>query len=162
MESKKLFILLVLLCYSVCQEHQFPIYTYFPDITDAEIQSFQVKYIEEKDPDAKAHYNAILRPEIYDKNKDRKISKNEIREAIIHIIYPKAANRLVEISDEMNRHVKSQIDLFVNNLRTEYLSYKQFASLLMKISANNFIHKEMMRRNTEAKREQRTESEGEL
>jgi hypothetical protein len=134
----------------------------YSEITNEQYTAFQVKYIEEKDPDAKAHYNAILRPELFDKNKDRKISRNEIYDAILYLIYPKADSKRVDIPKEIDRHVKSQVELFVNNLKYDYLNFKQFSALLMKISANNFIHAEMVRRSHEAKMKQLDESEGEL
>jgi hypothetical protein len=134
----------------------------YPEISHEQYTAFQVKYIEEKDPDAKAHYDAILRPERFDKNKDRKISRSEIRDAILYVIYPKKDTKKVEIPTEVDRHVKSQVDLFVNNLHADHLNYKQFSSLLMKVSANDFLHAEMVRRGQEARNAKLIESEGEL
>jgi hypothetical protein len=134
----------------------------YPEITTEEYSAFRIKYIEEKDPDVKAHYDAILRPERFDKNKDRKISRNEIREAILYVIYPKQDSKKVDIPADVDRHFKSQVDLFINNLNLDFMNPKQFSSLLMKISANNFVHAEMVRRGQEAKSNKLDESEGEL
>jgi hypothetical protein len=134
----------------------------YPEITSEEYAAFQSKYVGETSADVKAHYNAILRPELFDSNKDRKISRNELREAIIYVIYPKSDSKKVEIPKEVDRHVKSQVDLFINNVRADFLNYKQLSSLLMKITADKFINTEVVKKGQEAKVKKFDESEGEL
>ncbi len=133
----------------------------YADITDEELEEIQSRLVEEQDIDVKAHYDLILRPEKADRNKDRRISRDEVRKAILFVIYPKEDARKLKVTDEINSHVKGQVHLFITNLESDFLTYKQFSKLLSKIEAQRFAHPEMLRRTMEAKNQKR-ESEGEL
>jgi hypothetical protein len=148
----KLFLVAILITYSISE---------YIDITDEEIEAITTKYNEEEDIDLKAHYDLILKPEKADKNKDRRISRDEVRKAILFIIYPKDDVRKLKVTKEIASHVKGQVDLFITNLEADFLTFRQFSKLLFGIDAYKFVHPEMLRRTMEAK-DQKRESEGEL
>jgi hypothetical protein len=133
----------------------------FTDITDKELDAVRLKFFEEEDIDKKAHYDLILKPEKADKNKDRRISRDEVRKAILFVIYPKDDVRKLKVTEEIASHVKGQVDLFITNLESDFLTYRQLSKLLFSIDSYRFVHPETLRRTMEAK-DQKRESEGEL
>ena len=133
----------------------------YEEFTDDDYNKFQSMYVEEADPEQKAHLDVIIKPEKFDLNKDRKISKEEIKKAINYVIYPKDEKRKKNITEEIHSHVQGQLDLFITNLDQNYFTFKQFSKLMSTISSNNFVHHEILRRTIEAKK-QRRESEEEL
>ncbi len=133
----------------------------YEEFTDDDYNKFQALYVEQSDPEEKAHIEVIIKPEKFDINKDRKISKEEIKKAINYVIYPKDDKRRKNITEEVHSHVQGQLDLFITNLDQNFLTYKQFSKLMSTISSNRFVHHEILRRSIEAKKERR-ESEEEL
>jgi hypothetical protein len=103
----------------------------------------------------------VVRPERFDLNKDRKLSKKEIKKAIYYVIYPKEEKKRIGMDPILIEHVKNNVDLFVKNIKKSHLNYKQFAYLMSKISANQFVNVPLVENMSRARREQR-ESEGEL
>lgn len=116
----------------------------FPELSDEEITRAKQQYVMEEDMDQKGYLEPVVKPENFDLNKDRKISKEELKKAIKYCIFPKEGSRMKKITDELKEHVNSQVDLYVNNLNTEYLNYRQFGKFMNRIVADSFINFETM------------------
>lgn len=116
----------------------------FPELTDEEIARAKQQYIVEDDIDQKGYLEPVVKPEKFDLNKDRKISKEELKKAIKYCIYPKEGSRIRKMTDELKNHVNSQVDLYVNNLNVDHLSYRQFGKFMNRVVADEFINYETM------------------
>src|SRR5689334_7739774 len=94
----------------------------YPEISNEVLLEVETHFRDETDPDQKAYLEPVVRPERFDLNKDRKISKEEIIKALNYVIYPKDPKKLKSIDDTLRRHVKNNIALFVKNINPDYLS----------------------------------------
>jgi hypothetical protein len=115
------------------------------------ISQFVERFMELEDPDQKGYIEPIVRPERFDVNKDRKISRLEVKKAIFYVIYPKDEKKKIEISNEFKSHIKNNVELYVKNLKNDFINYKQFAYLMNTIAANDFLNEEMIRDIQQAK-----------
>lgn len=116
----------------------------FPELSEEEIIRAKQQYMNENDIDQKGYLEPVVKPEIFDLNKDRKISKEELKRAIKYCIFPKEPSRKRKITDELKNHVNNQVDLFVNSQNFENLNYKQFGKFMNRIVADEFINFETM------------------
>ena len=114
------------------------------EIDDESLSQYRERYMELEDADQKGYIEPIIKPEKFDLNKDRKISRTEIRKAILYMIYPKDEKKTVGISKELKSHVRNNIDLYVNNLMNDNINYKQFGYLVSSLSAKDFLTEEMV------------------
>jgi len=116
----------------------------FPELSEEEITRAKQQYLSEEDIDQKGYLEPIIKPETFDLNKDRKISKEELKKAIRYCIYPKTSSKRKVLTDEFKTHVNNQIDLHVNGLDFESLNYRQFGKYMNRIVADDFINQEIM------------------
>lgn len=116
-----------------------------PEIDKDTLREYEERYRSLEDEDQKGYIDPIIRPEKYDVNKDRKISKTEIRKAIIYMIYPKDQKKMIDISKELRAYVKNNVDLYISSLKNDNINYRQFSYLMTTISARNFIDEEMVK-----------------
>lgn len=116
----------------------------FPELSDEELIRAKQQYLMEEDMDQKGYLEPIVKPEIFDLNRDRRISKEELNKAIKYCIFPKVASKRKIITEELKNHVNNQVDLFVEGLNFDFLNYKQFGKLINRINAQQFINFETM------------------
>jgi hypothetical protein len=134
----------------------------YPEITDDELVMFQIKFREETDANEKKYLEPVVRPDKFDLNKDKKISKQELRKALEYVLYPKDSRQRVKIDSILDKHVQSNIDLFVKTIDINYLTLGQFAKIMIHISPTNFINDQVLRGKAEARARQVEESEQDL
>ncbi len=116
----------------------------FPELTEEELIRAKQEFLNEEDPNQKGFLEPVVKPEIFDLNKDRKISKEEIKKAIKYCIFPKESSRKKIMREELKNHVNNQVDVFVDGQIFENLNYKQFGKFMNRIQATDFINMEIM------------------
>ena len=116
----------------------------FPELSEEEIMRAKQQFMNEEDVDQKCYLEPIVKPENFDLNRDRRISKEEVKKAIKYCIFPKESSRRKKITEELKNHVNNQVDLFVNGLNFDSLTYRQFGKFMNRIVADNFINFETM------------------
>ena len=117
----------------------------FPEITTDQLNGILEKLRGEESEKEKAYQKKILEPEKSDLNKDRKISKKELRAAIEWVVYPESEEARQTIDPEIILQLDDGIDLFLKNV-PNYLNYRQFQHLLSKIKTEHFIDTERVKR----------------
>jgi hypothetical protein len=110
-----------------------------PEMPPEVLADFEASYIKEDDPDQKKYIEPVIRPEKFDLNKDRKISKEELKEAIIYVIYPKDKKKSKNIPDEVKKSLKNNIDLYVSNIPNEFLTFRQFSHVMSQVTMTQFF-----------------------
>ncbi len=133
-----------------------------PEISTEEIIEFEIKYVNEPNESEKKYLEVVVKPEKFDLNKDRKISRDEIREALLYVTYPKDIKLKKTIPEEVNEHIKNNIDLFVKQVKKDFINFKQFSYLMRKVSITNFMDMDSLKSRMEAKKSNRNEGESEL
>jgi hypothetical protein len=108
-------------------------------LTDLEVSQLRNKYRNEKDEKEKIYMEVALHPEKYDKNKDRKISRNELKAALIYLIFPKTKAEKLGLNKRIKEIVKSKIDVYVTS-KPEFISFPQFSRITMEIHENQFVN----------------------
>ena len=116
----------------------------FPELSDEEIIRAKQQFVNEVDIDQRGYLEPVIKPEKFDMNKDRKISKEELKKAIKFAIFPKDSTKRKQVTEELKDHVNNQVDLYVNNLNFESLNYRQFGKLMNRIVADKFVNFEVM------------------
>lgn len=116
----------------------------FPELSDEEITRAKHQYLMEEELDQKGFLEPVVKPEAFDLNKDRRISKEELKKAIKYCIFPKESSKRKVITEELKEHVNNQVDLFVEGLNFESLNYRQFGKFMNRINSQNFINFETM------------------
>lgn len=116
----------------------------FPELSDEELTRAKQQYVTEEDLDEKGYLEPIVKPEVFDLNKDRRISKEELKKAIKFCIFPKETSKKKVITEELKNHVNNQVDIFVEGQNFDSLNYKQFGKFMNRINAQNFINLETM------------------
>ncbi len=134
----------------------------YPEITDEEYLKYELKFYEEKDEDEKKYIEPVIRPRKFDINRDGKISKREIREALKYVLYPKDPKKRIEINKELENYVKNNIDLFIKNLEEESFTYKQFCNLMKEISIYQFLNNDVIEGLSKIQKTKVHEYEGDL
>jgi hypothetical protein len=134
----------------------------YPEISDDEFMAHHNKFREEVDEDEKKYLELVARPERFDLNKDRKISREEIGKALKYALFPSDAKRLRDMANEVKEHVENNIRLFMKTLNQDSFNYKQFANLMKNIHPSRFVNPEVMASILNAKKEGRFEGEADL
>ena len=134
----------------------------FPEISSEEFSQFQSRYVVVSDDGEKKYLEAVVKPEKFDLNKDRKISKEELKEALHYVCYPKDKKAKKTIPAELDLHLRNNIQLYVTNLNFDKLNFKQFSYLMRKITVTQFLTLETVESQMMAKEEKREEGEGDL
>ncbi len=134
----------------------------YPSLSDEEFEMFQTKYIQEKDENEKKYIEPVLRPEKFDLNKDRKISRSEVKEALIYMCYPTDQKKAKQLPAYFDEHVRNNIDVFVKNIQKDFLTYKQFAYLVRKVSVGQFMNYDYLESRHLAQKDARDEGEADL
>lgn len=116
----------------------------FPELSDEELIRAKQQYLNEEDLDQRGYLEPVIKPEVFDLNKDRRISKEELKKAIKYCIFPKESSKKKVITEELKNHVNNQVDLFVEGQNFDTLNYKQFGKFMNRINAQNFINFETM------------------
>jgi hypothetical protein len=133
----------------------------YKEITNEQMLEYEEKFRNEEDPDEKTYLEACVRPERFDTNKDRRISREEVRKALEYVLYPKTPTRLLKITPEVDKMVRNNIDLFVRTMTQDQLNYKQFALMMCHIHPARFINMDVVESLTQAGKE-KVEPAGEL
>jgi len=134
----------------------------YPDINQDELLEFELKYREETNEDEKKYLEPVIRPIKFDLNKDGKISKREIREALKYVLYPKDPLKKIDIGKELDTYVKNNIDLFIKNLDEDSFTFKQFSNLMKKISPFQFLNPDVVQGFQKMNKLKTNEFEGDL
>lgn len=133
----------------------------YDEISDEEFAEYEVRYVNENDASEKKYLEAVVKPEKFDLNKDRKISKEEIREALKYVVYPKDQKAIKGVPDEVKVHLINNIDLFVKHLTQDYFNFKQFSYLMRRVNLNMFMNPGVLKDRLNSKKQQ-VEGEGDL
>jgi hypothetical protein len=147
----------ILITYTLCNE-----LSNIPEISSEELAEYEVKYINESDLNEKKYLEAVVKAEKFDLNKDRKISMDELKQALNFVMYPREKKLHKTIPDEVKVHIENNVDLFIKNIGKKYITIRQFAYLMRTVSLTHFINNESLKSQLDAKKEQRDEGEGEL
>jgi len=116
----------------------------FPELSEEELTRAKQYYATEDDIDQKGYLEPIVKPESFDLNKDKRISKEELKKAIKYCIFPKENSKKKILSEEFKNHVNNQVDLYVEVQNLDTLNYKQFGKFMNRINAQDFINMETM------------------
>ena len=133
-----------------------------PEMSSEDLSQFEASYIQEDDPDQKKYIEPVIRPEKFDLNKDRKISKEELKEAINYVIYPKDTKKSKNIPDEVKTALKNYVDLYVSNVAIDFMTYRQFSHVMSKVSLTQFFDIENIKGTLNGLKEKVNESSSEL
>jgi len=60
-----------------------------------------------------------------------------------------------EITKELREYVKNNVDLYVKNIKPEFLTLGQFAHIMTQVSASQFVNKDMINASKDAYKEKR-------
>merc|ERR1711976_746217 len=120
---------------------------------------YENRYIMETNEEEKKYLELVYRPQKFDINRDRKISKKEIEKAILYAISSGDPSKTRKVPEFFMNHVRSNIRLFVLNLKKDFLNYKQFQYIIRSISITHFFNTNMMDGKGRAIKEGRNESE---
>ena len=134
----------------------------FPEITSEAIAQYQAAYIKEENLDQKKYIEPIIKPEKFDLNKDRKISRNELIDAIVYVIYSNDSKKNINIPKEVKVNILNNIKLFVSQIPYDFLTFKQFSHLMSQVSLTQFFDIENTKGTLSGLKNQVEESEGEL
>ncbi len=134
----------------------------YPEMVDDELIAYEIKYREEKNEDEKKYLEPVVRQSKFDLNKDGKISKREIREALKYVLYPKDPVKRIQINKNLDSYVKNNIDLYVKTLEKESFTYKQFANLMKNISPYRFLNPDVMHAFSQVQKSKVNEHEADL
>lgn len=116
----------------------------FPELSDEEIGRAKSAYKTEEDIDQKGFLEPVVNPEKFDLNFDEKLSKAEIKKAIIWMIYAKDPKNKKKMKNILTEHVSNLVEVFVNSQNFEHLNYRQFGKLMNRVNADDFINEEVM------------------
>lgn len=116
----------------------------FPELSEDEIVRAKQKYLNEKDIDQKGFLEPIIHPENFDLNLDEKISKQELKKAIIWMIYSKDTKNKKKMKKILTEHVENLVDVYLNSLNFESLNYLQFGKFMNRVNAPDFINENVM------------------
>lgn len=116
----------------------------FPELSDEELLRSRQRYASETDIDQKSFIEPIINPEKFDLNYDEKISKAELKKAIIWMVYSKDPANMKKMKRILTDHVNNSIDVYVQSLDFEFLNLKQFAKLMGRVHAPDFINEQIM------------------
>lgn len=116
----------------------------YPEMPDDELIKYEIRYREEKNEDEKKYLEPVVRSTKFDLNKDGKISKREIREALKYVLYPKDPVKRIQINKDIDKYVKNNIDLYIKTLEQESFTFKQFANLMKNISPYRFLNPDVL------------------
>lgn len=133
-----------------------------PEITSEEIIDFEYRYVNEEKDTEKRYLELVVRPERFDLNKDRKISRDEVRKALLSVFYSKDEKINKQIPEEVNEHIRNNVDLFVKQIKKDFLNFRQFQYLMRKITLMNFMNTDVLESKLKAKKENYDEGEREL
>lgn len=156
------YILSLIFLISLSNESSFYKKEDFPEITSEALSQYQAAYIKEDDPDQKKYIEPIIKPENFDLNKDRKISRKELIDAIVYVIYSKDQKKTKNIPDEVKETLLNNIKLFASQIPFDFLSFRQFSHLMTKVSSSQFFDIENIKGKLNGLKSQVEESEGEL
>jgi len=134
----------------------------YPEISDEELDQVTQSYIKEENESEKKYLEAVVKPEKFDLNKDRKFSRNEIKEAIFYVTYPKEQKKIKHLPEFLDQHVKNNVDIYVKNIKLDFLNKKQFQFLIQKINVKQFMNFDSLESKQDAIKESRLEGEHEL
>jgi hypothetical protein len=112
----------------------------YPEMSDEEFLQYEFKFREEKNEDEKKYLEPVVRSNKFDLNKDGKISRREIREALKYALYPKDPIKRINIHKDFDTHIKNNIDLFIQNLDQDFFTFRQFSNMMKNISPVKFLN----------------------
>lgn len=142
------FLFIALIILKICETRKAKSHLYkeeeFPELTEEEIIRAKTNYLKEDDIDQKGFLEPIVNPEKFDLNMDEKISKQELKKAIIWMIYSKDPENKRKIKNILKDHVSNSVDVFINSLNFESFTYLQFGKFMNRINAPDFINEEIM------------------
>ncbi len=116
----------------------------YPEISEDEFVAFQNKYVLENDQAEKKYLELVVKPQNFDSNKDRKISKKEIRKALFYAVTSKNYKINKRIPEDVMIHIKNNIKLFTDNIKLDFLTYKQFSYMMRKVTLHQFLDFNLM------------------
>lgn len=116
----------------------------YPEMSDEEFLKYEFRFREESNEDEKKYLEAVVRQNKFDLNKDGKISRREIREALKYALYPKDPKKRMNIHKDFDTHIKNNIDLFIKNLDQDFFTFRQFSNLMKNISPVKFLNSEIV------------------
>ena len=134
----------------------------YPEMSQDELLEYELKYREETNDDEKKYIEPVVRAAKFDLNKDGKISKREIREALKYVLYPKDPLKRMDIIKELDTYVKNNIDLFIKNLDEDSFTFRQFSNLMKGISPFQFLNPDVVQGFHKINKLKTTEFEGDL
>lgn len=150
-------ILCIFIEYNLCGE-----FDVIPEISSEQLAEFQAKYVQESDFNERKYLEPVIKPEIFDLNKDRKISMEEFKQALNYVMMPNDKKKYKVVPQEVKDHINNNIDLFLKHVNKRSLTFGQFAYLMRTVSLTQFWNFESLKNQLQAKEEQRTEGEAEL
>jgi hypothetical protein len=116
----------------------------FPELSEEELIRAKQKFSNEEDIDQKGFLEPIIYPEKFDLNFDEKISKAELRKAINWMIYSKDPKNMKKMKKIMIDHVNNSIDVYVQSLNFDFLTFGQFGKLMTRVYAPEFVNEQIM------------------
>ncbi len=138
--SLKYFILLYMLLHVyICQEAEKP--NELLEMTDEQYMELRERYRIEEKAEEKIYQEAALHPERYDRNKDKKISKGELRKAIASLIFPKSKEITRGLHPKIMSFVNGRIESFCSG-KPDFLTYRQLSYVIMRLGNKSFISAE--------------------
>lgn len=123
----------------------------YEEITEDQLNGIRTKLLNENSESEREFLIRILSPEISDLNKDRKISRNELRTCLDWVLYPQSQEERQKIDKVIRNQLDAGIDVWVSRVKSK-LNYKEFQYVLSKIRTELFIDLERAKRSVEARK----------
>ena len=99
-----------------------------PDMEEDKLNYFKTAYAVELQEKNKHWIYYIIHPEVFDINKDRRISKEELCQALLTTLYIDV--KLDTVNKIEVQRIKDKIKQFVISLRTPFFNFKQMSHLI--------------------------------
>lgn len=122
------------------------------DITDDQYKSF-IKDLENEEYKDLHKYmlKYVIKPELADLNKDRKISSKELIKVLEYIVLPKSSELKETIGSDNIKSSIANIKLFVNLFEPPF-TYKQFLKILYVMKVEDIANVDRVNKNVAANR----------
>lgn len=124
---------------------------HYEEITEDQLNGIRTKLLNENSESEREFLIRILTPEISDLNKDRKISRNELRSCLDWVLYPQSNEEKQKIDHEIRNQLDAGINVWVSRVKPK-LNYKEFQYILSKIRTELFIDLERAKKTVEARK----------
>lgn len=118
---KILILILLTICVSLFNSQDIVLH----EITDKDYEKFDSIYHLQTDEKNKKWVYYILHPELWDKNRDRRISQKELLNAIIETFF--MDEKIYSLEKPVIEAIKEKIKQFIISIKASFLNYKQMS-----------------------------------